>query len=57
MPNLTDPSPDLSEAEPTERFALQKCPRCAGVTAVSLGLATSACVLCGEPIEVAPLLA
>jgi hypothetical protein len=42
--------------EPTERFAVQRCPHCAAMTAVALCFATAGCVVCGERFEVAPLL-
>jgi hypothetical protein len=46
----SDPSPD-----DTERFALQACPHCAAVDAVLLCVATTVCLACNEPFEVAPL--
>jgi hypothetical protein len=52
--------PDLdppADEEPTEQFALQRCPHCRGITAVELSLAMTMCVMCGERIEVAPLFA
>jgi hypothetical protein len=47
----------ISDDEPTERFALQRCPACEGVTAVPLFLATSQCEICLYELDVAPLLA
>ena len=52
-PNIDrDERPD--DDDPTERFAFQKCPHCAALSAVSLCFTESACTICGEPIEVAP---
>lgn len=61
----TDRSPMTSEIdrdiapddEPTERFAVQKCPHCSAATAVALCFATARCEICGERFEVAPLIA
>ncbi len=55
-------APDLdrdrpADDEPTERFAVQKCPHCAATTVVALCFATAGCAVCGERFEVAPLLA
>ena len=46
-----------AEPDDTERFALQTCPHCSSITAVALCLATTTCEVCGERLEVAPLLA
>ena len=46
-----------TDDEPTERFAVQKCPHCSAVAAVALCFATVGCEVCGEPFEVAPLMA
>ena len=53
----TDPPDRASEDEPTERFAVQRCPHCSTVTTVALCFATVGCEVCGEPFEVAPLTA
>jgi hypothetical protein len=45
----------VSDDDPTERFTLQRCPSCEGVTAVPLFLATSHCEICLYELEVAPL--
>ena len=54
-PNLDRDLP--ADDEPTERFAIQKCPHCAATTAVALCFATAGCPVCCERFEVAPLLA
>jgi hypothetical protein len=54
-------SPDLDSDVPfphdddTDRFAVQRCPRCAELTTVPLSLATSHCAFCLAVIVVAPL--
>jgi hypothetical protein len=55
-------APDLdrdppADDEPTERFAVQRCPHCAAMTAVALCFATAGCEVCGERFELAPLVA
>jgi hypothetical protein len=51
------PDIDRDDDDPTERFALQTCPHCWGLTPVPLCFAMSACAICGDRIEVAPLIA
>ena len=53
-PDETLESP-VSGDEPTERFAVQRCPACQGLTAVPLCLATSHCEICLYALDVAPL--
>jgi hypothetical protein len=45
----------LEENEPTERFALQRCPACGSMTPVALCLHTTTCEVCLHPLDVAPL--
>lgn len=45
----------VSDDEPTERFAVQRCPACRSLTAVPLCFATSQCESCLHVLEVAPL--
>jgi ribosomal protein S27E len=51
----TDLSLDPFEDEPTERFLLQTCPLCRGVTLVSLAEAEVTCDACKASFAVAPL--
>lgn len=55
-PEPTLPSLILDD-EPTERFALQRCPACQSLTQVALSQATATCETCGHVLDVAPLLA
>ncbi len=51
------PKPGLADLpeDPTERFALQRCPNCDGITSVPLSLAKSRCEICLCTLAVAPL--
>jgi hypothetical protein len=43
--------------EPTERFALQRCPACDGITSVPLWCAKCACQICEHVLDVSPFVA
>ena len=50
-----DPDVPFPHDDDTDRFAVQRCPRCAELTTVPLSLATSHCAFCLAVIVVAPL--
>jgi hypothetical protein len=54
-PDETLPCATVEDDEPTERIALQRCPTCDGVTAVTLCVAVTHCEICGHALDVAPL--
>ena len=53
-PDLDPDAPFLPDDD-TDRFAVQRCPRCAELTTVPLSFATSHCAFCLAVIVVAPL--
>jgi hypothetical protein len=47
----------LDDDDPTERFALQTCPACEGITTVPLWLTQCSCQFCAHVLDVSPFVA